>query len=174
MRFGYIYSMEAELKPKLQLEEILPAFRLPSTRGQEISLGDYRHRRNLVVYVFHGADCADCRARLKQFAESYGDYQQLNAEVLGVGAADIEDLIRLADELDLPFPLLSDTEGKFLNQVTYPEPETGRPSPALFITDRYGAVYDQWVVPSHDRLPAQTDILTTLGFIEMQCPECGI
>jgi peroxiredoxin len=104
-------------------------------------------------------------------AKGYSKYSQLNTEVLAISQAGIEELGQLQRELDLPFPLLSDIDGKvfgaYLGQVG-----SGLPKTAVFIADRYGALYTSTIAADAGELPSEREIRDWLWFIEIQCPEC--
>ncbi len=65
---------------RLQLQELVPPFELPSSGGEKVRLWDYKMRKNLVILFHHGDRCPQCRARLKLFSERYEEF--LRCEVL--------------------------------------------------------------------------------------------
>jgi peroxiredoxin len=104
-------------------------------------------------------------------AKGYSEYPQLNTEVLGISQAGIAELDQIQREWELPFPLLSDIGGKvfgaYLGQTG-----SGLPKTAVFIADRYGALYASTTAVDADELPSAREIRDWLWFIEIQCPEC--
>ncbi|MFB0507912.1 MAG: hypothetical protein ACETWT_14370 [Thermodesulfobacteriota bacterium] len=46
--------------------------------------------------------------------------------------------------------------------------------PSVFLTDRYGALYYQFIANEMTELPGRAEILSWLSFIQSQCPECSI
>jgi peroxiredoxin len=157
-----------ELKPG----KMLPYFQLPATyRLNHLGPWDYKQHKNLVLFFFHNSWCTPCRQLLGDLAKGYFEYSQLNTEVLAISQAGIEELGQLQRELELPFPLLSDIGGKvfgtYLGQVG-----SGLPKTAVFIADRYGALYTSATTADADELPSGREIRDWLWFIEIQCPEC--
>jgi peroxiredoxin len=157
-----------ELKPG----RVIPLFRLPSAnRSQNIGPWDYKQHKNLVLFFFHSPRCAPCRQLLGDLAKGYPEYPQLNAEVLAISRAEVEELRQLQRELDLPFPLLSDMDGKVL--IAYLGEAAGGPhETGVFVADRYGALYTGATAADADALPGESEIRDWLSFIEIQCPEC--
>ncbi|MCL6472566.1 MAG: peroxiredoxin family protein [Firmicutes bacterium] len=160
-----------QLKEKIRIDAIIPFFDLPSNKGKNIRPWDYKQRKHLVVYFFGGADCVECRNTLRQFAEHYTNYRQLNAEVLAIGRDNLDNLSRLADSLSLPFPVLSDKNGEVTNAYTYINPKTSMPYPSIFVADKFGSLEEEWIVESEYELPTQDEILSVLQLFELRCPE---
>jgi hypothetical protein len=44
----------------------------------------------------------------------------------------------------------------------------------LFVLDRYGEPYGQWVAAEADVLPPSELLLSALELSEIECPECGV
>jgi peroxiredoxin len=61
---------------------------------------------------FRSAECRKCKQLLRQIAEHYGDYKEKEAEVLAISTDGRDRLRRLAQDLALPFPVLSDSDGR--------------------------------------------------------------
>ena len=159
------------LLPKLQRDEVIPSFQLPSTRG--VSIGPrsyYRRRRNLVIFFFHDGQCQVCKGILDNLARHYSEFKENNAEVLGVSSVRQDEAMALTQTLKLPFPLLFDSTGEVVDRFTHREPRTGRPVPTIIITDRFGAVYTTIQVEESNP-PRMEEILDWVKFIELQCPE---
>jgi hypothetical protein len=108
---------------------------------------------------------------LRELAQSYEEYRQLNAEILAIVSSDLQDLSKLQHELQLPFPLLSDPNAAVF--ASYEEwGGTVRPVFGVFIADRWGALFMKTVGSDAERLPGDSEIRGWLSFIEIQCPEC--
>jgi peroxiredoxin len=65
-----------------------------------------------VLIFFRPAQCRKCQELLRAIKEHYSDYKQKEAEVLAISTDEIDRLRRLAQDLALPFPLLSDGDGR--------------------------------------------------------------
>lgn len=157
--------------PRLMLQEVVPFIELPYNQGKNVNLWQYKQRKNLVLVFYHEFKCPICQRKLKEFTEIYGDVQGLDAEILAISQDSLKDIQDYAKMFKVPFPLLSDPDGKTMVRYTYKD--DGTPLPALFITDRYGALYYQRVAREANDLPPGKEVVSWLFYIECQCPECS-
>lgn len=159
-------------QPKLSLQQVVPDFELPSTKGARLGLWDFKPQRNLVLFFFHNGGCAACRELLLGLARDYPRYKDEEAEILAVTTAPLDQSLKLAQDLSLPFPILSDPTGETAQKFTYLD-ERGQAVPSVFVLDRFGALYTQVIAEQESQLPSSEEILEWLDLIEAQCPECG-
>lgn len=169
---GEMEGVLESLAPRLEISHLVPSFTLPSSQGGEVGLWDYKMRKNLLILFYHGADCTLCREKLTMLAEKYEELVKLETEVLAISADALERSREVSAELGLPYPLLSDPEGKVIEKFTYWQGEKEAASPSVFITDRYGTLYYQLISDEIGGLPDLPEILSWLHFIQSQCPEC--
>jgi len=160
---------------KLSTGQLIPNFRLSAVnRDGQVGPWDYKQHRNLVLIFFRSAQCRKCQELLRAIAEHYGDYKQKEAEVLAISPDEIDGLRRLAQDLPLPFPMLSDSDGKVTS--LYGKHTEGIAEAAvevaIFVTDRWGAIFTSKSVEDDRDLPAEAEIRAWLEFIELQCEEC--
>lgn len=146
---------------------VAPPFSLPSTRGRDIILWDYKQRKNVVLYFFH-AQCFGCRRGLAEFSANYQEYRSLEAEVLGIGGERLPVLEEFADELSIPFPLLADVDSYAASRYGLRRGE--KTSHAVFALDRYNAIEESWVL-GEGEAPDQGDVLATVQLAQSRCPE---
>ncbi len=165
--------MDIIVLPQLKTGNNAPDFHLPATQGQNRSVGQYRQRKNVVLYFFNNINCAPCRQKLLELKDNYDRLEHLNAVLFGVSHDSIENLANLKNELELPFELLSDVD--LVTTKTYAglNPDKNEVYPSIFVIDRYNTLYSQWLVFEEKYLPSVLDVLRTLHAIEIQCPECG-
>jgi peroxiredoxin len=161
---------------KLSAGQLIPLFRLSAANRQgQFGPSDYKQHRNLVLIFFRSVECRKCRLLLREIAAHYDEYQQMEAEVLAVSADEPERLRRLAQDLALPFPVLTDSDGRvsdlYLKQ-TEEDAGTAAPEAAVFVADRWGAIFTRESTEADHDLPAEAEIREWLEFIELQCEEC--
>ena len=156
--------------------QLAPQFRLSAAnRDGRLGPSDYKQRRNLVLIFFRSVDCLKCRQLLREIAAHYGEYQQMEAEVLAISADKINHLRQLAQDLELPFPVLMDSDGivsELHLKQTEQFAETAALDAAILIADRWGAIFARKSVEKDRDLPAEAELREWLEFIEMQCEEC--
>lgn len=161
---------------KLSVGQLVPSFRLAAAnRQRQLGPWDYKQHRNLVLFFLHSAECRKCRQLLREIAAHYSEYRRMEAEVLAISADEIDHLRQMAQELALPFPVLVDSDGRatdlYLKQAAQAA-ETAAPAAAVFVADRWGAIFIRKIAEQEHDLPAEEEIREWLEFIELQCEEC--
>lgn len=160
---------------KLRTGQLIPNFRLSAAnRDGQVGPWDYKQHRNLVLLFFRSAECQKCKQLLREVAEHYGDYKEKEAEVLAVSTEEIGCLRQLTQDLALPFPVLSDSDGKVTDQyLQYPEEVSEKAfDVAIFVADRWGALFSTKRIEIDHDLPVEAEVREWLEFIELQCEEC--
>jgi peroxiredoxin Q/BCP len=101
------------LRPGAQRPEgsAAPEFELPDQNGQRHRLGDYAGRW-LVLYFYPRDDTPGCTKEACRFRDDIGVLGELDAAVVGVSVDDTQSHADFARKYQLPFPLLSDSDGK--------------------------------------------------------------
>ncbi len=90
-----------------------PAFKLPSSTGDDVSLADYAGK--VVVLYFYPKDSTPgCTIEAQEFQAALPRFKRLGAAVLGVSKDSIASHCKFADKFDLAFPLLSDPEANVI------------------------------------------------------------
>ena len=115
-----------------------PEFTLPSTGGTDVSLGDFRGRP--VVLVFYpGDDTPVCTKQLNSYNDELGQFEALDAQVLGISAQGVDSHERFAEKHGFRFPLLADPDKKVAGLYGTLGP-IGFPRRSVFIVDGDGVV----------------------------------
>jgi len=90
-----------------------PAFVLPSSTGDDVSLADFAGK--VVVLYFYPKDSTPgCTIEAQEFQAALPKFKRLGAAVLGVSKDSIASHCKFADKFKLAFPLLSDPEAKVI------------------------------------------------------------
>lgn len=87
-----------------------PEFELSDQTGQLHSLEDYRDQW-VVLYFYPKDGTPGCTTEACEFRDNIFEFRKINVQILGVSFDDVESHRRFAENYDLPFPLLADTEG---------------------------------------------------------------
>ena len=115
-----------------------PAFRLPATGGSTVALDDLAGQP--VVLVFYpGDDTPVCTKQLTSYSRDLGEFEALDAHVLGISAQSIDSHETFAAKLGLKFPLLADTD-KVVAGLYGTLGPLGFPRRSVFIVDRDGVI----------------------------------
>ena len=99
-----------------------PDFTLANASGETVSLSDFRGRAEVVLYFYPRDNTAVCSAEACSFRDSFQDFRDAGAEVIGVSADSADSHRRFAERLRLPFILLSDPDGSV--RARYGVPKT--------------------------------------------------
>lgn len=86
-----------------------PNFTLSDKDGNKISLSDFSGKK-VVLYFYPRDNTPGCTRQACAFAESYEQFKNLDAVVIGVSKDSVTSHIKFAEKYSLPFILLSDPE----------------------------------------------------------------
>jgi len=89
-----------------------PDFTLPASNGEKIALSDYRGKQQVVLYFYPKDDTPGCTREACSFRDNIQKVRDLDAVVLGVSRDSLASHDKFIDKYELPFTLLSDTDGK--------------------------------------------------------------
>lgn len=92
-----------------------PAFSLPDSDGNKISLKDYLGKK-VVLYFYPKDMTSGCTKEACDFRDAFPNFKKVKAVVLGVSADSIERHKKFSDKYELPFLLLSDENKKVLEK----------------------------------------------------------
>lgn len=115
-----------------------PEFTLAGTGGREYSLSEFAGRP--VVLVFYpGDDTAVCTKQLNSYNDELAAFEELDAQVLGISAQDLDSHERFSSKHGFAFPLLADTDKAVAGEYGTLGP-LGFPRRSVFIIDADGIV----------------------------------
>lgn len=84
-----------------------PQFKLTSSDLKEVSLADFKGKK-VVIHFFPLAFTGVCTTQLCTMRDSFGYYDGLNAQILGISVDSPFTLAKFKEENAYQFPLLSD------------------------------------------------------------------
>jgi len=96
----------------LRIGQPAPDFTLPDQNNEETSLIDYRNKNNVVLFFYPKDFSPGCTTQACHFRDSYEDFTDLGAVVIGISSDLVESHKKFLDEYLLPFTLLSDRDGE--------------------------------------------------------------
>lgn len=133
-----------------------PDFELPSTLEEKINLRSVLGSGPVVI-VFYVSDWGMmCNVVIRAFKEMHEDFQKYNAKILAISTNSIFSHRAWAEHMKLPFPLLSDFDGKVSKKygVLYGQEGylKGYSNRAVFILDSKGIIRYIWIAddPSYE------------------------
>lgn len=105
-------SEEKEQMGKVNIGDMAPDFELKDKDKNLVKLSDFRGEKNVVVYFYPKDETPGCTAQACSFRDSYEDFKQVGAEVIGISSDGSSSHTGFAENHRLPFILLSDSIGK--------------------------------------------------------------
>jgi len=141
----------------LQIGDKAPDFKLYSSELKEVSLSDYKGRK-LVIHFFPMAFTGVCTAQLCTMRDSFGYYEGMNADVVGISVDSPFTLAKFKEDQAYQFPLLSDFN-KEVSQAYgafYPDfvfNLKGVSKRAAFVVDEEGKIIHAEVLEDAGNMP---------------------
>jgi peroxiredoxin len=134
-----------------------PPFELSASTGDTVSLADYTGRGPTVLLFVPLAFTPVCTNELRIIRDDFKTYQGLGARVLAASVDSQFTLKVWADQLKLPFPLLSDFNKETARAYGALYEDLmglkGVAKRAAFVIDAEGVVRYRWVSDDADALP---------------------
>ena len=97
----------------VNLGEPAPDFTLMSDERKKVSLSDFLGKK-VVLYFYPKDGTPGCTKEAQTFRDLHGEFEKLNAVIIGVSKDSVESHQKFKEKNDLPFSLLSDPEGRVL------------------------------------------------------------
>lgn len=161
--------MSEQYQPFLPVGEIIPAFSLPGADGMPHGPWDYKQREHLVLILLTNFATSEARGILREFKRQYRALKEEHCAVLALAANTVLENLRLQEELQLPFALLADPQGEVITRYTYWKHETRSVKPSFVLANRYGVLYEQWIVEHEGKLPPLEELLKDLTYLNTLC-----
>jgi peroxiredoxin len=113
-----------------------PNFDLTSTEDVVLMLRDEVTRMAVVLYFFADPEAEKIRSELRVLADRQPALKAQAAAIMGISPAKLPALKQLQQDLELPFPLLTDDRDFSLAYGVGTDSEETEPKPALLLVDR--------------------------------------
>jgi len=127
-----------------QVGDMAPDFELSDKNGQVIRLSDYRGKKSVVVYFYPKDETAGCTAQACAFRDSYEDFTDAGAEVIGISQDSVTSHTRFAEHHRLPFVLVTDKGGMVARQWGVQGLFSLIPGRVTFVIDREGRIIHRY------------------------------
>ena len=124
----------------LKVGDLVPYFELKDQKGELFKSNTVIGQKPAVVYFYPKDETPGCMAEACSFRDSYEDFKELGAEVIGISSDSIGSHKRFAQRHRLPFILLADTKkvvqrlfklpkilfGLYIKRITFVIDEAGK------------------------------------------------
>jgi peroxiredoxin Q/BCP len=137
---GLLESIWGSGDSSVRVGDVAPDFTLPDRTGKMVRLSEFRGHKAVVLYFYPKDDTPGCTKESCAFRDSYQDFQDAGAEVIGVSSDSSESHGKFAAKHRLPFTLLSDQGGQVRAKYGIPATLGLLPGRVTFVIDRDGVV----------------------------------
>jgi peroxiredoxin Q/BCP len=132
-------SEPAAKDPRLEPISVAPEFTAPDETGKDRTLAEFRGRP-LVLYFYPKDGTPGCTREACAFRDEWQRITHTGAQVVGVSLDSVQSHAEFKQKHALPFPLLSDTDGRVLEAYGVPRSPKGYASRTTFIIDSQGMI----------------------------------
>ncbi|HJW68515.1 MAG TPA: peroxiredoxin [Candidatus Binatia bacterium] len=137
---GLLESLWGSGDSSVRVGDQAPDFVLPDRTGKMVRLSEFRDHKAVVLYFYPKDDTPGCTKESCAFRDSYQDFQDAGAEVIGVSSDSAESHGRFAAKHRLPFTLLADQGGQVRKRYGVPATLGLLPGRVTFVIGRDGVV----------------------------------
>lgn len=95
----------------LKSGDTAPDFTLPDQEGQPVNLNSLLKKGPVVLFFYPKDDSPGCTRQACSFRDNYSALMKLGVTVAGVSRDTQDDHVSFIGKYNLPYPLLSDTDG---------------------------------------------------------------
>lgn len=107
----FLISKQSQAANVPKSGDVAPAFRLMDQNGEIKKLSDFSGQW-VVLYFYPKDDTPGCTKEACAFRDDLASLEKLGAKVVGISVDDSDSHAKFAAKYHLPFPLLSDEDGK--------------------------------------------------------------
>lgn len=125
---------------KVNIGDTAPDFELKDKDGNLVKLSSFRGEKSVVVYFYPKDETPGCTAQACSFRDSYQDFTDAGAEVIGISGDGSSSHAGFAENHRLPFILLSDLTGKVRKAYGAYDLLGLIPGRVTFVIDKQGKV----------------------------------
>src|SRR5688500_13436504 len=124
----------------VQVGDLAPQFTAPAHNGQQFNLSECRGRQVVVLFFYPLDGTLVCTAEACAFRDSYADFTNAGAAVLGISRDSLESHRTFAADHRLPFLLVSDHDGAIRNAFAVRKTLGVLPRRVTYVIDKRGVV----------------------------------
>lgn len=126
----------------IEIGQKAPQFSLPDSNGNQVSLGDFAGKNNVVLIMYPGDDTPGCTKQLCAVRDDVAEFEKQNAVVLGINHANSESHNAFIKKYGLRNPLLIDEGRKVIEAYGALGNFMGKPSTtrSVIIIDKNGDI----------------------------------
>lgn len=136
----------------IKIGDKIPNFKLNDTKGNSFDSQSLLGKPT-VIYFYPKDNTAGCTAQACSFRDSYEDFKDLGAEVVGISSDSVSTHENFSKQYKLPFLLLSDSTNKVRKLFGVPSAMFGLvPGRVTYVADKEGVIkmiFDSMMPKNH-------------------------
>jgi peroxiredoxin len=151
---------------RIKVGQPAPDFTLEDSNGKNVSLADYRGKKNVVLVFYRGHWWPYCVAQLGELQSLLNKQDSGKSQILAVSIDSHEESKQLRQKLQAAnngsqtFPLLQDTDHKVIDRYGLLNPDgKGWPHPTTYVVDTKGVVRWKFTETNYTIRPSNKHIL---------------
>ena len=126
--------------PRLRVGDHVPEFTATIQDGSTIRLAEYLDRRALVMFFYPRDGTPVCTKEACTFGEKYTRFLAAGTDVIGISGDSARCHQAFSTQHNLPFPLVSDTDGSLRKQFGFTPWPRLIPRRVTYVIDQQGIV----------------------------------
>jgi len=126
----------------VKVGDMAPDFTLHGYPVDELTLSSLRGQRAVVLYFYPRDKTPDCTTEACTFRDTEAAFARHGAAIIGVSSDGVESHTLFADELSLPFPLLSDVDGTVRQLYGNPDGGGALDPRITYVIDKRGVIVE--------------------------------
>ena len=133
----------AQAPPHTQLKvgDMAPDFTLPSTTGKNVTLSEFRGKKNVVLAFYPAAFTGGCTKEMTAYGQSLDKFETSDTQVFGISTDNTPSQKVFADQVKATFPMLSDfARREVTKSYGVLMPDRGIANRATFVVDKEGRI----------------------------------
>lgn len=143
-------------------------FTLASNRGENIRISNFRGQSNLaLVFPGHSDVMRGFLEEVQRRGRTFSEQDTVVVAIVPCG----QDEQNFPIEKNSPILVFYD-KTHAVYRISGAMDEHGCLVPLVYLTDRFGEIVSTYISPGHSMPPTLEELLSTLEFINHQCPEC--
>jgi thioredoxin-dependent peroxiredoxin len=124
----------------VQTGDRAPEFTAQAHDGRQVALADFRNKNVVVLYFYPRDETPGCTKQACAFRDAYEQFTEAGAVVIGVSSDSLQRHQAFASGHQLPFLLLTDTDGSLRKAFGVPTTLGLLPGRVTYVIDREGIV----------------------------------
>ncbi|MEM7066051.1 MAG: peroxiredoxin [Cyanobacteria bacterium P01_B01_bin.77] len=124
----------------IKVGDTAPDFTLQSQAGETITLSKFQGQKAVVLYFYPKDDTPGCTTESCTFRDSFQEFQDLGAEVIGISSDSPDSHQKFASKHSLPFTLVSDPNSGVRKTYGVPATLGLLPGRVTYVIDKAGTV----------------------------------